>query len=38
VLGRAGGSRVVVDGLVDLELDRVVLSWRTALPRALGVA
>ena len=36
-LGGAGGERLIVDGLLDLELDVAVEAWRTALPRALGV-
>jgi phosphoribosylformylglycinamidine synthase len=36
-LGVAGGDRLVVDGLVDVDLATVVEAWRTALPRALGV-
>ncbi|MDQ1416954.1 MAG: hypothetical protein QOF81_2567, partial [Acidimicrobiaceae bacterium] len=35
--GLAGGDRLVVEGLVDLDLADAVASWRTALPRALGV-
>jgi phosphoribosylformylglycinamidine synthase II len=37
-LGTAGGDRLVVDGLVDVALDAATTSWRTALPKALGVA
>ncbi len=36
-LGVAGGDRLVVEGLVDLDLAAAVEAWRTALPRALGV-
>ncbi|MDQ1367049.1 MAG: phosphoribosylformylglycinamidine synthase subunit PurL, partial [Acidimicrobiaceae bacterium] len=36
-IGLAGGDRLVVEGLVDLDLADAVASWRTALPRALGV-
>jgi phosphoribosylformylglycinamidine synthase len=36
-LGVAGGDRLVVGDLVDLELAAAVEAWRTALPRALGV-
>ncbi|HSS08991.1 MAG TPA: AIR synthase related protein [Acidimicrobiales bacterium] len=36
-IGRAGGDRLVVDGLVDVSLDEAVQTWRTALPRALGL-
>jgi hypothetical protein len=38
VLGRAGGDRVIVDGLVDLSLSDTIDRWRGALPRALAVA
>jgi phosphoribosylformylglycinamidine synthase len=37
-LGRAGGDRLVVAGLVDVPLDDAVVAWRGALPGALGVA
>jgi phosphoribosylformylglycinamidine synthase len=36
-LGVAGGSRLTVAGLVDLDLDEAISTWRRALPRALGV-
>ena len=36
-LGTAGGSRVVVGDLVDVDLAAAIAAWRTALPRALGV-
>jgi phosphoribosylformylglycinamidine synthase len=36
-LGRAGGARLVVSGLVDLPVDEVTDVWRNALPRALGL-
>jgi phosphoribosylformylglycinamidine synthase subunit PurL len=36
-LGSAGGERLIVDGLLDVELDVAIEAWRTALPRALGV-
>jgi hypothetical protein len=36
VLGVAGGSRAVVEDLVDLELAELIESWSGALPRALG--
>ena len=36
-LGEAGGDRLVVDGLVDVELARAITSWRAALPMSLGV-
>ena len=35
VLGLAGGSRAVVEGLFDLPLDDLFDSWKSALPRAL---
>jgi phosphoribosylformylglycinamidine synthase len=36
-LGRAGGPRLVVPGLVDVDLVTAVDTWRHALPRALGL-
>jgi len=38
VIGRAGGDRMVVDGLFDLALAHVSETWAEALPRALGEA
>jgi phosphoribosylformylglycinamidine synthase II len=35
-LGATGGSRLVVDGLVDVAVDEVVRSWRDALPDAMA--
>jgi phosphoribosylformylglycinamidine synthase len=35
-LGRAGGDRLVVDGLVDLVVEDVRRSWRDALPSAMA--
>jgi phosphoribosylformylglycinamidine synthase II len=35
VLGTAGGDRVVVEGLVDLDLSEVIASWRDRLPMLL---
>ena len=35
VLGTAAGSRLVVEGLVDLALDEVAGAWSSRLPRAL---
>jgi hypothetical protein len=32
VLGTTGGDRVVVDGLVDLDLAQATASWRDRLP------
>jgi phosphoribosylformylglycinamidine synthase II len=37
LLGSAGGSRLVVPGLVDIGLADATHAWRTALPRALGL-
>jgi phosphoribosylformylglycinamidine synthase II len=37
-LGRAGGDRLVVDGLVDVSLAEARAAWLGALPEALGVA
>jgi phosphoribosylformylglycinamidine synthase II len=36
-LGAAGGDRLGIAGLVDLELAEAIEAWRGALPRALGV-
>jgi phosphoribosylformylglycinamidine synthase len=36
VLGRAGGDRLALGGLVDLELAEVREAWSSAVPRALG--
>jgi phosphoribosylformylglycinamidine synthase subunit PurL len=36
-LGVAGGDRLVIEGLVDVDLADAIDAWRTALPRALGV-
>ena len=36
VLGRAGGDRLVVDGLVDLTLAEATEAWWSKLPAALG--
>jgi phosphoribosylformylglycinamidine synthase len=40
LLGRAGGDRLVVEGLLDVPLAAAVAAWRDALPAALatGVA
>ena len=35
VLGTTGGDRVVVEGLVDLDLSEVRASWRDRLPMVL---
>jgi phosphoribosylformylglycinamidine synthase subunit PurL len=36
-IGRAGGDRLVVDGLVDVSLAEARAAWLGALPEALGV-
>ncbi|MHB8681484.1 MAG: phosphoribosylformylglycinamidine synthase subunit PurL [Acidimicrobiales bacterium] len=36
VVGRAGGDRLVVEGLVDLAVSELERTWRAALPAALG--
>ncbi len=36
VLGRAGGDRLVIDGLVDLDVALVTSAWRDHLPAALA--
>jgi len=36
VIGRAGGSRLVVEGLVDLDVAELRRRWQGALPDALG--
>jgi phosphoribosylformylglycinamidine synthase len=38
VLGRAGGNRLRVDGLVDLDLGAATARWRTTLPSAMASA
>jgi phosphoribosylformylglycinamidine (FGAM) synthase-like enzyme len=35
-LGRAGGDRLVVEGLVNLAVDDAGARWRSALPRVMG--
>ena len=35
-VGRAGGDRLVVDGLVDLDVVDATAAWRRAIPTALG--
>ena len=37
-LGKAGGDRFVIDGVVDLPLDDVVRAWRDTLPSAMHAA
>jgi len=36
VLGRAGGDRLIVDGVVDLPIGDAVRAWRDRIPAALG--
>jgi phosphoribosylformylglycinamidine synthase len=36
VIGTAGGTRLVVEGLLDLSVAELTESWRSALPAALG--
>jgi phosphoribosylformylglycinamidine synthase len=36
-LGRAGGTRLVLDGCFDVSLAEAAAAWRNALPSALGV-
>jgi phosphoribosylformylglycinamidine synthase len=36
-LGRAGGDRLVVDGLLDVSLADATAAWRGSLPNALGL-
>ena len=36
-LGRVGGDRLVIDGLLDVGLERATTSWRGAIPEALAV-
>jgi phosphoribosylformylglycinamidine (FGAM) synthase-like enzyme len=36
-LGMAGGDRIVIDGIVDVDVADAIEAWRTALPRALGI-
>ena len=36
LLGTAGGDRLLVDGLLDVALDRATAAWRDALPSTLG--
>jgi phosphoribosylformylglycinamidine synthase len=38
VIGRGGGDRLVVDGLVDVAVSTLTDRWRRALPGALGEA
>ena len=35
MLGAAGGDRIVVEGLVDLDLAEASSTWRSRLPDAL---
>ena len=36
VIGTAGGSRLIVDGLLDLEVEVLARAWRSPVPAALG--
>jgi phosphoribosylformylglycinamidine synthase subunit PurL len=36
LVGRAGGDRLVVDGLVDIDVVDTTAAWRRAIPTALG--
>jgi phosphoribosylformylglycinamidine synthase len=38
VLGRAGGDRLIVDGLVDVSFEDAARAWSEKLPRAVNVA
>jgi phosphoribosylformylglycinamidine synthase II len=35
-LGRAGGDRLVIDGMVDATVDRLVEAWKATIPDALA--
>ncbi len=37
-LGVAGGDRLVVDGLVDVSIQRATKAWEAVLPAAIGLA
>jgi phosphoribosylformylglycinamidine synthase len=37
-LGRAGGDRLVVEGLLDVGVDEATAAWRGRLPDTLGAA
>ena len=36
IIGKAGGERLVIDGLIDLALEDAIAAWRDRLPAALG--
>jgi len=38
VLGRGGGDRLVIEGLVDVSLTEAIDAWRSWLPDALGAS
>ncbi|HUR18583.1 MAG TPA: phosphoribosylformylglycinamidine synthase subunit PurL [Acidimicrobiales bacterium] len=38
VLGEAGGERLAVEGLIDLDVAEAAAAWRGAIPRALAPA
>jgi hypothetical protein len=37
-LGRGGGDRLVIEGLVDVSLTEAIDAWRSWLPDALGAS
>jgi hypothetical protein len=37
-LGRSGGQRLAIDGMIDLDLSAATQAWRGALPHALAVS
>jgi phosphoribosylformylglycinamidine synthase subunit PurL len=37
-LGRAGGDRLVIDGLLDVSVEDATAAWRDRIPAALGAA
>ena len=37
-LGRTGGARLVVDGLLDVDVEALARTWRDVLPVAFGGA
>jgi phosphoribosylformylglycinamidine synthase len=36
LIGKAGGHRLVIDGVIDIALDDALTAWRDRLPAALG--
>jgi phosphoribosylformylglycinamidine synthase len=36
LLGEAGGDRLVIEGVFDIELDAAIAAWRDRIPAALG--